>query len=227
MAYEEFMRLDAEKHDRLTKALIGISRPNFDLLATAFAVAYAAIQLERVQRGEIKQVPSGGAKGHLDTFDKKLFFLLYYLKTYPTFDVLGFHFGLSSGHAFDHVAALLPVLLRSLADLGVLPARSPGTPDEFAQIVEQYGYIAIDGLECPCVRPQDDECQKARFSGKKTPYAQGDCRHDPTPSNPLPLWFLCRKPPRLCPHEKALRSPLEMVSPSEGMVGSWVSWGGH
>jgi len=167
MAYEKFRKLDAEKHDRLIKALIGMSRPKFDRLAAAFAVAYSAIQLERVQRGEIKQVPSGGAKGHLDTFDKKLFFLLYYLKTYPTFDVLGFHFSLSSGHAFDHVEALLPVLLRSLAELGVLPARSPGTPEEFAQLVEQYCDIAIDGLECPCVRPQDDECQKARFSGKK------------------------------------------------------------
>jgi len=52
-----------------------MSRPKFDRLAAAFAVAYSAIQLERVQRGEIKQVPSGGAKGHLDTFDKKLFFL--------------------------------------------------------------------------------------------------------------------------------------------------------
>ena len=168
MAYERFTKLDAEKHDRIIKSLIGMSRPKFDILATAFSVAYDSIQLERLQRGEIKQVPSGGPKGCLDTFGKKLFFILYYLKTYPTFDVLGFHFGLSSGHAHNHVEALLPVLLRSLSDLGVLPARSPGTPEEFAQLVERYGDIAIDGLECPCVRPQDETLQKARFSGKKT-----------------------------------------------------------
>ena len=91
----------------------------------------------------------------------------YYLKTYPTFDVLGFHFGLSSGHAHNHVENLMPVLLRSLSDLGVLPDRSPGTPAEFLQLVEKYGEIIIDGMECPCVRPQDDELQKARYSGKK------------------------------------------------------------
>jgi len=48
MAYEKFRKLDAEKHDRLIKALIGMSRPKFDRLAAAFAVAYSAIQLERV-----------------------------------------------------------------------------------------------------------------------------------------------------------------------------------
>jgi len=167
MAYERFTKLDDEKHDRIIKSLIGMNRSKFDILATAFAVAYDSIQLERLQRGEIKQVPSGGPKGNLDTFEKKLFFILYYLKTYPTFDVLGFHFGLSSGHAHNHVEALLPVLTRSLSELGVLPARLPGTPEEFSQLVEQYGEIAIDGMECPCVRPQDETLQKARYSGKK------------------------------------------------------------
>ena len=167
MAYDRFAKLDDQKHDRIIKSLIGMNRSKFDRLTTAFVAAYDSIQLERLQRGEIKQVPSGGPKGHLDTFEKKLFFILYYLKTYPTFDVLGFHFGLSSGHAHNHVEALLPVLTRGLADLGVLPARSPGTPEEFLQLVEQYGDIAIDGMECPCVRPQDEALQKARYSGKK------------------------------------------------------------
>lgn len=167
MAYEQFTKLDAVKHDRTIKSLIGMSRAHFDILAVALAVAYDAVQLDRLQQGEIQQVPSGGPKGYLDTFDKKLFFLLYYLKTYPVFDVLGFHFGLSGGHAHTQVIALLPVLQRALLDLGRLPARTPGTPEEFAQLVEQFSDIAIDGMECPCVRPQDDELQKARFSGKK------------------------------------------------------------
>lgn len=179
MAYERFIKLDAEKHDRVIKSLIGMSRPKFDILSAAFASAYDSLQTERLQRGEISQVPSGGPKGKLDTFDKKLFFILYYLKTYPTFDVLGFHFGLSSGHAHNHVEALLPVLRRSLSDLGVLPARSPGTPEAFAQLVEHYGDIAIDGLECPCVRPQEEALQKARYSGKKNA-----TRSRPSPSRP-------------------------------------------
>lgn len=167
MTYEQFRKLDAVKHDRTIKSLIGMSRTHFDTLAVAFVVAYDAVQLDRLQQGEIKQVPSGGSKGYLDTFEKKLLFLLYYLKNYPVFDVLGFHFGLSGGHAHTHVIALLPVLQRALLDLGILPARTPGTPEEFAQLVDQYGDIAIDGMECPCVRPGDEELQTARFSGKK------------------------------------------------------------
>ena len=167
MAYERFKKLDGNKHDRKIKSVIGMSLSKFNILLVAFAAAYDAVQRERCHQGELKQVPTGGPKGHLDTFEKKLFFILHYLKTYPTFDVLGFHFGFSSGHAHSHVENLLPVLLRSLSDLGVLPARSPGTPEEFAQLVEKYGDIIIDGMECACVRPQDAELQKARFSGKK------------------------------------------------------------
>jgi len=46
-----------------------------------------------------------------------LFFVLFYLKTYPTFDVLGFHFGLSARHAHDHVEFLMRILERALANL--------------------------------------------------------------------------------------------------------------
>lgn len=167
MAYERFIKLDPNKHDRMIKATIGMGRAKFDKLAAAFPAAYGAFQRERLERGEIRQAPSGGPKGHLDTFEKKLFFVLYYLKTYPTFDVLGFHFGLSSGHAHEHVESLLPVLAGALSDLGVLPARSPGTPEEFAPLVERHGGIALDGLECPCARPQDGALQTARHGGKK------------------------------------------------------------
>lgn len=111
-----------------------MSREKFDRLAATFPDAYDAIQRESLQRGEIKQVPSGGPNGHLDSFDKKLFFLLYYLKTYPAFDVLGFHFGLSAGHACDHVQALLPVLVRprslrnSLNNMVILPLMGWSAP---------------------------------------------------------------------------------------------------
>ena len=215
MAYEKFKKLDGKKHDRKIKAVIGISLTKFNILLVAFAAAYDAIHLERCQQGEIKQVPSGGPKGNLDSLEKKLFFLLFYLKTYPTFDVLGFHFGLSSGHAHNHVENLMPVLLRSLSDLGVLPARSPGTPEEFLQLVEKYGDILIDGMECPCVRPQDEELQKARFSGKKTPHAPGTHPLDNAPANPLPLLPLRRKHPRLHALEKGIRPQIKMVPQSE------------
>jgi hypothetical protein len=227
MIYEKFDKLDDEQHGRIIKSVIGMDRSKFNKLAEAFASAYDAIQQERLLNGEIKQVPSGGPKGYLDTPEKKLFCVLYDLKTYPTFDVLGFHFGFSSGHAHGHVDALLPVLLRSLSDLGVLPLRTPGTPEEFAHLIEQYGDIALDGLECACVRPQDKELQEDRYSGKKTPPAQGARPHDPAPTNPFPVLLRRRKRPRLRPYEKGLRPPVEMVPQSESVARSRLPRGGN
>jgi len=45
MAYEQFKQLDAVKHERTIKSLIGMSRAHFETLAVAFAVAYDAVQL--------------------------------------------------------------------------------------------------------------------------------------------------------------------------------------
>lgn len=164
MIYEKF---EKETSERTIKALIGINKPHFYKLRDTFSQAYIEHQNERVRNGEIKNIRRGGPKGHLDSLDKKLFFLLYYLKTYCTFDVLGFHFGFSAGHAHEHVTHLMPVLERSLALLNVLPARAFANPEELKQLVEKYGDILIDGVEMACVRPQDDERQKAHYSGKK------------------------------------------------------------
>ena len=169
MIYERFSKIT---DDRIVASLIGMPKAKFTALVKAFEAADLASQQERVNAGEIKHLKLGGRKGHLDTSEKKLFFVLYYLKTYPTFDVLGFHFGFSGGHAHAHIDRLLPVLRRSLADLDVLPERAAGTPGEFSQLIDQYKNIAIDGVECACVRPHDQAEQEKHYSGKKKTYGQ-------------------------------------------------------
>ena len=156
-----------ETSERTVRALIGMSKVQFAKLYPVFEEAYAEIQQERVSQGEIKRVQKGGHVGYLERMDKKLFFILYYLKTYCTFDVLGFHFGFSSGHAHRHVEQLLPVLRRSLAKLDLLPERALTTPGEMMKLIEKHSDLIIDGVECGCVRPQADDLQKARYSGKK------------------------------------------------------------
>lgn len=162
--YEKFSNLT---DDRIVSSLVGMTKSKFDALVAPFEKAYHAIQQERAERGEIKQVKPGRMTGNLDTCEKKLFFVLYYLKTYPTFDVLGFHFGFSGGHAHAHVDRLLPVLRRCLSDLGAMPERAVAEPPKLHDLIDQYKNIAIDCLECPCVRPQDEALQEARYSGKK------------------------------------------------------------
>ena len=169
MIYEKF---NAITDDRIVASLIGMPKAKFTSLVKSFESAALEIDQERVKTGEIKQVKQGGPKGNLDSCEKKLFFILYYLKTYPTFDVLGFHFGFSGGHAHAHVDRLLPVLGRALTNLKLMPERQPKTPEEFSQLLDKYKNIAIDGVECPCVRPQDDLAQEEHYSGKKKTYGQ-------------------------------------------------------
>lgn len=164
MIFEKFKNLD---NDRMIKATIGMSRTKFDQLVTDFTAAFQAHQADRLQRKEIKRLPSGGLKGVLDSDEKRLFFLLFYLKTYPTFDVLGFHFDLSAGHAHDYIQEFMPILKRALQARNVYPERTFETVEQFKQAIEKYNEIYIDGAEISCVRPHDKEEQKERYSGKK------------------------------------------------------------
>ena len=121
----------------------------------------------QLQNKEIKKLPWGGRDPVLDTPEKQLFFTLFYLKTYPTFDVLGFHFGLSAGHARDYLVFFLRVMNLSLTTLKTLPVRHLGQVEDFKQVTDNDKEIIIDGIEVPCVRPGDPEQQKTRYSGKK------------------------------------------------------------
>jgi hypothetical protein len=63
-----------------------------------------------------------------------------------------------------------PVLKRTLMALDVLPVRTISSVEELMQLIEKHGKIILDGVECSCVRPQNNDAQKAHYSGKKTAY---------------------------------------------------------
>jgi len=123
MIYKNFKHLTT---DQTIKSVIGMSREKFDGLVSNFSTAYQKIREERYQNKEIKRLPKGGKPGVFSSHEERLFF--YYLKTYPTFDVLGFHFGLSAGQIHDYFEPFLRVLERALTDLGQLPEITLETP---------------------------------------------------------------------------------------------------
>lgn len=155
--------------DRQFKALTGLTREAFNKLLILFTASYHEIKQEEYeQHKEHRQrQPGGGQKGRLNTMEKKLFFILYYLKVYPTFDVLGDRFDLDRSKANTNVHKLLPVLLRALRKARVLPARQFETVEEmqaaFADIVD----LLIDATERPRQRPQNPQTQQDHYSGKK------------------------------------------------------------
>ena len=113
------------KGERQMKSLTGLGREKFELLLESFSESLEELKLENYQtnRSLRSRRPGGGQKGGLPTAQDKLFFILYYLKTYPTFDSLGYTFRISSSKACENVTQILPVLSRAQANLKVQPLR--------------------------------------------------------------------------------------------------------
>ena len=84
--------LEKIRDERQFKALIGLQREKFTVLAEAFAGVYQAEQERAYEQGLRRRRRGGGQKGKLPSVEAKLFFVLYYFKNYLTFDVLGTHF---------------------------------------------------------------------------------------------------------------------------------------
>jgi hypothetical protein len=105
--------------------------------------------------------------GKLNTIEKRLFFILFYLKTNPTFAVLGLDFDLDKGNAHSHIKTLLPILSGTLKSMGFMPERVLNNPDELKELIKNE-VVIIDATERPCVRPCDYDTQKDYYSGKKS-----------------------------------------------------------
>jgi hypothetical protein len=148
---------------RALQALTGVSRTGFAQLESRFT---AVIGEQRAKR-RYKRAPGAGRKHTLRTLRAKLFFLLLYLKCYPTFDVAGILFEVDRSRACRWVAEWLPLLETVLGRAAVLPARQIRSVEEFLQRFPEVQDLFLDGTERPTQRPQQAGQQRTRYSGKK------------------------------------------------------------
>jgi hypothetical protein len=157
------------RNDRQFKALTGMARREFEQFLPTFTDAYEELRQEayEAQQATRQRKPGGGPKGKLPEMSQKLFFILYYWKVYPCYDVLGFQFDMDGSKACTNVHALWPVLKRALAKREVLPKREFGSVEELRTAFADIAELFVDATERPHVRPQDDEEQRKKFSGKK------------------------------------------------------------
>ena len=149
---------------RLIKAMIGITYEEFTELCDKFEKVYIEYKLNNKNR---KRALGGGQKGHLPTMDAKLLFILFYIKTYPTMDVLGFFFGKSSGRSTEAVHLFMTILKKALGREIVLPERKIRSVEEFLEKFPEVKDILLDGTERKIQRPKYKKSQKRNYSGKK------------------------------------------------------------
>ncbi len=113
--------------DRQLRSLTGLGRDEFEKLLNEFTACMKENQLKNYKRKPKKnrqRKPGGGRKSALGSPEHQLLFILFYLKNYPTYDVLAFTFNSSLGCAFESVQRLLPILKQTQKNLKVLPKRT-------------------------------------------------------------------------------------------------------
>lgn len=166
------------KKDDLYVSVMGVNVSTFDRLSSAFACSLEEIAEEAYEertriyenfgmKAHRKSNPSPQSK--LLEVEEKLFYLLRFLKQNSCYRTLAVDFGMSKTSAERYVQQLLPVLLRALAILDVLPMRS------FESVEAMVNYLAdlnveelfVDASERPIQRSSDHSTQKAHYSGKK------------------------------------------------------------
>lgn len=154
----------AFENDRLMRALTGLNRTAFDELLPSFSQAYEEAHPVSKSR---QRAPGGGRKSNLKHMVDKLFFVLFYFKCYPTFDLAGLLFDFNRSQANRWLHRLQPILEAALGKEMVLPERQIQSMAEFLERFPEVERVIIDGVERPIERPQDKVRQRRTYSGKK------------------------------------------------------------
>lgn len=156
------------KQTRLCLAITGLTPREFDQLLPAFAEA-----LKRKQQRDYHNNPDrqrqlgGGRKGFVPTAQDKLCFILFYYKCYPTYDVLAFFYDCNRSNAMRRQKYFSGTLEATLGKKLVLPKRQLKSVADFLKAFPEAREVFVDGTERPIQRPQDQDKQKANYSGKK------------------------------------------------------------
>jgi hypothetical protein len=141
----------------------GLTREEFKCLLIPFTQV-----IKKIEKEKQKSNPKGaGPKSKLRSPAEKLFFILFYLKTYIGYAVLVTIYGVDQSRPCRWVKELMPILEEALSYLNVLPARAVESEEDFRNKIFNSNEIFIDGTERPIQRSSNDKEQRKNYSGKK------------------------------------------------------------
>lgn len=156
------------KNPRLTSALTGLTPEEFtNLLATFTETLERKMKRRHNDNPDKQRKFGGGRKGFVPTASDKFFFILFYYKCYPTYDVLSFLFNCDRSCACRRQFFLSGILEATLGKTMSLPKRQLKSVEDFFKAFPEAKEVFIDGTERPIQRPKDSQRQKANYSGKK------------------------------------------------------------
>lgn len=155
------------KNPRAMSALTGVGPKEFNQLLPEFIKAWTNSKRTQHRRGANIRAIGAGRKGFLVTMEEKLFYILFYYKCYPTYDLLSIIYDCNRSNACRRQFELGNLLEKTLGRKLVLPERKMRKLEEFFKAFPEAREVFIDGTERPVQRPKDKEKQKENYSGKK------------------------------------------------------------
>jgi hypothetical protein len=148
-------------------ALTGVTPQEFRSLIPAFSQGYLEEKQKQHDKISKEREFGGGRIGFLRTIPEKLFFILFYYKCYPTYDLVSLVFSCNRSNACRRQFQLSKSLEKTLKRKLALPVRKMKTLEEFYAAFPGAREVFIDGTERPIQRSKDKKKQKANYSGKK------------------------------------------------------------
>ena len=150
-------------------AATGLRLEEFECLLPTFEKCYQASVPPKPKPTKKKKqrARGGGRHGKLSEISDKLLFILVYQKTFQLQTMHGLQFGLSQGRVNHWIHRLLPVLQKTLVEIGMQPEREGKKVATVIEAVEGGANLSIDASEREIQRPVKIEKQKIKYSGKK------------------------------------------------------------
>jgi hypothetical protein len=149
--------------------MLGTSKEEFERLLPQFEQVLRETKLSNPNR--IRKLGQG-IKGKLPNTAHKLFFVLFYLKAYPTFDVLGCFFDKGRSRSCEAIHLYTAVLKKVLGRELVLPERKVHSIEELFERFPEIKDVLVDGVERKVQRPVGKKRQNKLYSGKKKIHAK-------------------------------------------------------
>jgi hypothetical protein len=150
-------------------AATGLTDEEFQCLLLTFEKCYEQVALKKLKpiKKKKQRKSGGGRKSKFANLSDKLLFILIYQKTIPLQTMHGLSFDLSQTQVNYWIHRLLPVLQRSLSEMGMMPEREGKQVAQRIEASEGGANLSLDGTERRLQRPVNIDKQKQKYSGKK------------------------------------------------------------
>ncbi len=148
-------------NDKKCRAATGLTLEQFNALADVFNQYYKPKLGHQYSKPPV-----------LTNSKEALFFVLHYLKAYPTLENMALYFNVDIRTVSDYLKITKKSLKAALKAQDVFVNKVFKNQSDFDKAFEGVEDLIMDCTEIPIQRPDNQEEQRGYYSGKKTTYSK-------------------------------------------------------